>query len=203
MLLDMSILLCTFKARKNVDWQEAADAPRRRPHPRSGARAGNSIFPTNSFQAPPCPVAQPRCLGRCRGKPLPERYKMTRFLLAGAMAFGMMSGIALAQSTTLQTTTTTAPVVLAPPTGTLSTSTSTKSIGPDGARTDTSGTTYRNSNGVASDTEFEDDHLSAAAGRAFDHQQYQHHHDHHPLAVTCGSGAITSHPNSVGPVLTK
>ena len=78
---------------------------------------------------------------------------MTRFLLAGAMAFGMMSGIALAQSTTLQTTTTTAPVVLAPPTGTLSTSTSTKSIGPDGARTDTSGTTYRNSNGVASDTE--------------------------------------------------
>ena len=39
-----------------------------------------------------------------------------------------------------------------PPPGTLSTTTSTKSIGADGTRTSTTGTTYNNSNGVASDS---------------------------------------------------
>jgi hypothetical protein len=78
---------------------------------------------------------------------------MTRLLLAGTAALSLMTGVALAQSVTSQTTTTTVPDVVAPPQGTLSTTTATKSIGVDGTRTETSGTTYRNSNGVASDSQ--------------------------------------------------
>jgi hypothetical protein len=77
---------------------------------------------------------------------------MTRFLLAGAVALGMMTGIAVAQTTTSETTTTTAPTLVAPPPGTLSTTTTRKAVGVDGTHTDSTQTTYRNSKGVASDS---------------------------------------------------
>jgi hypothetical protein len=114
--------------------------------PRYGAEeAGGWIatrFPTSL-------IAVPR---QCLGHPFPERYNMTRILLAGAAALGMMTGVALAQSSTSETTTTTGAALVAPPAGTLSSSTNSKSIAADGTRTDTSGTTYRNTNGVASDS---------------------------------------------------
>ena len=68
------------------------------------------------------------------------------------------AGAAVAQTTTSETTTTTvtpraaaAPMV-APPVGTLSTSRTERTVGPDGTKTDKSETTYRNSNGVANDS---------------------------------------------------
>jgi hypothetical protein len=77
---------------------------------------------------------------------------MTRFLLTGAALLGLMMGVAVAQTTTSETTSTTAPTLVAPPSATLSTTTTRKSVGVDGAQTDSTGTTYRNSNGVASDS---------------------------------------------------
>jgi hypothetical protein len=77
---------------------------------------------------------------------------MTKLLLAGAAALGMMTCAAMAQTTTLQSTTTTAPTPLAVPAGTLSTTSSEKSVGVDGTRTDSTKTTYGNTNGVASDS---------------------------------------------------
>lgn len=78
--------------------------------------------------------------------------RMTRFLLAGAAALGMMMGVAAAQTTSSVTTTTTAPTPLVVPSGTSSTTTTEKSVAADGTRTDSSRTTYGNSNGVASDS---------------------------------------------------
>jgi hypothetical protein len=86
------------------------------------------------------------------GNQLPEGHDMTKFLLAGAAALGMMMGVATAQTTSSQTTTTTAPTPLMVPSGTLSTTSTEKSIGADGTQTDSSRTTYGNSNGVASDS---------------------------------------------------
>jgi hypothetical protein len=77
---------------------------------------------------------------------------MTKFLLAGAVALGMMTGVAVAQTTTSQTTTTTAPTPLYVPPGTLSTTSTEKAVGVDGTHTDTTKTTYGNTNGVASDS---------------------------------------------------
>jgi len=77
---------------------------------------------------------------------------MTRLLLAGAAAFGMMTCVATAQMTTSQTTVTGAPTVVAPPAGTMSTTTQSRSVGMDGTQTDSASTTYRNGNGVASDS---------------------------------------------------
>jgi hypothetical protein len=77
---------------------------------------------------------------------------MTRFLLAGATAFGMMTCVAGAQTTWSQTTVTTAPTVLAPSPGALSTTTTKKSVGLDGTQTQSTGTTYSTTNGVASDS---------------------------------------------------
>ena len=77
---------------------------------------------------------------------------MTRFLLAGAVALGVMTGVAVAQTTTSQTTTTTVPTLVPPPPGTLSTTTTKHSVAADGTRTDATKTVYGNSNGVASDS---------------------------------------------------
>ncbi len=77
---------------------------------------------------------------------------MTRWILAGAAALGMMTGAAMAQTTTSETSTTTGPASLPVPTGTVSTTSTQKSIGFDGTRTDSAKTTYSNSDGVASDT---------------------------------------------------
>jgi hypothetical protein len=99
---------------------------------------------------------------------------MNRLLLASAAALLMTAGVAvaqtapprspieladaaqlMAQTTTSQTTTsfTPAPVIVAPPEGTLSTTRTRKTIDEDGTRTDTNRTTYRNSNGVGDDSE--------------------------------------------------
>jgi hypothetical protein len=77
---------------------------------------------------------------------------MIKLLLAGTTAFGLMTCAAMAQMATSQTTITAAPTVVAPPMGTMSTTTNRKSIGPDGSQSDSTSTTYRNSNGVASDS---------------------------------------------------
>jgi hypothetical protein len=77
---------------------------------------------------------------------------MTKFLLAGAVVLVTMTGAAMAQTTTSQTTTTTAPTPLVVPAGTLSTTSTVKSVDIDGTRTDSTKTTYGNTNGVASDS---------------------------------------------------
>jgi len=79
---------------------------------------------------------------------------MNRLLLASAAALLMTAGVAVAQPTSSITTTavTPAPVVMAPPVGTLSTTQTRKTTDFDGTQTDTSRTTYRNSNGVADDS---------------------------------------------------
>jgi hypothetical protein len=93
-----------------------------------------------------------RCGGKCPGSQFAEAHDMTRLLLAGAAALGIMTGVATAQTTTSETTTTTAPTPLAPPPGTLSTTTTRKSVGFGGTQTESTGTTYRDSNGVAGDS---------------------------------------------------
>jgi len=77
---------------------------------------------------------------------------MTRLLLAGAVALGMMTGVAFAQSTTSETTTTITPVIVAPPVGTLSSTTIRKSVDAAGTRIESTATTYRNTDGVAQDS---------------------------------------------------
>jgi hypothetical protein len=96
-------------------------------------------------------------------------HKMNKLFLAGAAALLMTTGAAMAQTTsTSQTTTTTiAPPVDVMPTGspkfatpndalghegTVSVTRTLRTIGPDGAETDTSQTTWPNSNGVADDS---------------------------------------------------
>jgi hypothetical protein len=77
---------------------------------------------------------------------------MNKLLLAGAAALAMTAGVAMAQTTTSQTTTTTTPSLVEPPTGTLSTTRTQKTVGLDGTQTNTKETTYHNSNGVADDS---------------------------------------------------
>ena len=77
---------------------------------------------------------------------------MTRVFLASAVALALTAGVATAQTTTSQTTTTVAPALVAPPVGTLSVTRTQKTIGSDGSETDSTRTTYRNSNGVADDS---------------------------------------------------
>jgi hypothetical protein len=74
---------------------------------------------------------------------------MTRYLLAGAMAFALMSGIAAAQSTSSETSATS---LVAPPVGTLSTTHTHRTIDSNGTETDSRRTTYRNEAGVADDS---------------------------------------------------
>jgi hypothetical protein len=85
---------------------------------------------------------------------------MKHFLLATVFALAMTTGAAMAQTTTETQTTTTvtpalvapAPLLVAPPVGTLSSTTTKKTIAPDGTETDKTETTYRNTDGVADDT---------------------------------------------------
>jgi hypothetical protein len=79
---------------------------------------------------------------------------MSKLLLAGAMALVLTTGIAVAQTTSSETTTTVtpAPLIVAPPPGTLSVTRTEKSTAPDGTQTDKTQSTYRNTNGVAEDT---------------------------------------------------
>jgi hypothetical protein len=76
---------------------------------------------------------------------------MTRLLAAGVAALAMMTGVALAQ-TSSQVTTSVVPQVVAPPAGTLSVTRSQNTTGPDGTRSNTNETTYRKGNGVADDS---------------------------------------------------
>jgi hypothetical protein len=73
---------------------------------------------------------------------------MTGFLLAGATALVLMSGIAAAQTTSSDSV---APSIVAPPMGTLSTSHNEVRVDGNGTETDSSRTTYRNEVGVADD----------------------------------------------------
>jgi hypothetical protein len=79
---------------------------------------------------------------------------MTRYLLAGAAAFALMSGIATAQtsSTEMTTTSTGAPVAVSPQSGTLSSTRTQRTDDGMGTQTDSRRTTYRNENGVADDS---------------------------------------------------
>jgi hypothetical protein len=77
---------------------------------------------------------------------------MSKLLAAGVVALAMMTGIALAQTTSSQVTTTVTPVIVAPPAGTLSVTRTQRTTGPDGTQTNTSETTYQSSNGVADDS---------------------------------------------------
>ncbi len=88
---------------------------------------------------------------------------MKHLLLTSALALGLAAGGAVAQTTTQTQTTTTVtpapaapmvdpPLLVAPPVGTLSTTTTQKIIGADGTQTDKTETTYRNTDGVADDT---------------------------------------------------
>jgi len=78
-------------------------------------------------------------------------------LSVATAALVISAGIATAQTTSSQTTTTTTtpgmPLIVAPPTGTLSTERTQKTTSPDGTQTDTKSSTYRNTNGVANDSE--------------------------------------------------
>jgi len=77
---------------------------------------------------------------------------MNRLVIIGSMALLMPTGVALAQTTSSESSTTVTPSLAAPPAGTLSTTRTQKSIGPDGTQTRTNESTYRNSDGVADDT---------------------------------------------------
>jgi len=80
---------------------------------------------------------------------------MTRFLLAGAAAFGMMTGAAMAQTSTSETTTTTTtmmPQPVSPPVIVKSSGTVGHAVLPDGDQTSTSGTSATDSNGAVTKT---------------------------------------------------
>jgi hypothetical protein len=88
---------------------------------------------------------------------------MNHLLLAGAMALVLTTGAAVAQTTSSETTTIVtpapaarpipvAPLIVAPPPGTLSVTRTQQINAPDGSQTDKTETTYRNTNGVADDT---------------------------------------------------
>jgi hypothetical protein len=85
-----------------------------------------------------------------RGHPLPGVQDMTRFLLAGAAAFGLLTGVATAQ--TSETTTTTPAPVVPPPPGTLSTTVTKKAVGPDGSLGYSQSTTYNKGPSVTNNT---------------------------------------------------
>jgi hypothetical protein len=78
--------------------------------------------------------------------PLPGVQDMTRLLLAGAAAFNLLAGVAIAQTPT-------APAPLAPPQpGTLSTEVTKKAVGPDGSLGYSDSTTYNKGPGVVNQT---------------------------------------------------
>ena len=79
-------------------------------------------------------------------------------LLPAALGLMLASGVALAQTTTTSQTTTTvtpsdpAPLLVAPPPGTLATTRTEKITSSDGSQTEKTETTYRNTEGVADNT---------------------------------------------------
>jgi hypothetical protein len=82
---------------------------------------------------------------------------MSKLLLTGAIALVMTTGMAVAQTTSSETTTTVRPAPgmpasVAPPPGTLSVTRTDKTTTSDGVQTDKTESTYRNTNGVADDT---------------------------------------------------
>lgn len=73
---------------------------------------------------------------------------MTRFLLAGTAALGLLSGVAMAQTTVM-----TAPAApVPPPPGTLSTTVTKHAVGPDGSQGYSKSTTYNTGTGVTNET---------------------------------------------------
>jgi hypothetical protein len=80
---------------------------------------------------------------------------MTRYLLAGAAVFSMLSGAAMAQSSghssTTEETTTITPAAL-PPVTTSSSSTTGRGATADGDQTSTAGTSSTDANGVRTET---------------------------------------------------
>lgn len=77
---------------------------------------------------------------------------MNGLFLSAVLALALTSGVAMAQTTASEVTTTTTPVIVAPPEGTLSVTRTQKTIDPDGTQTSTHETTYHNTNGVADDS---------------------------------------------------
>jgi hypothetical protein len=86
---------------------------------------------------------QSRCSQQMHGDP-----EVTHYLLAATMALALMSGIAMAQTTSSESSTTS---VVAPAVGTLSTSRTRRSIDGNGTETHSRQTTYKNDAGVADD----------------------------------------------------
>jgi hypothetical protein len=80
------------------------------------------------------------------------KHAMNRFFVAGAAVLAMTASAAMAQTTSSQTTTTVTPAIVAPPAGTLSSTHTEKTTGVDGTKTESTATTYRNTNGVADDS---------------------------------------------------
>lgn len=92
---------------------------------------------------------------------------MNKLLLTAAAALLMTAGVAVAQTTTSETTTTITPIEVMPTNGSgkfptpndalqaedpMSVTRTVRTIGADGSETDTTRTTYRNSDGVADDS---------------------------------------------------
>jgi hypothetical protein len=100
----------------------------------------------------PCSTIYPQDAATdSRGHPLPGVQDMTRFLLAGAAALSLLTGVATAQ--TSETVTTTAPTPMAPPPpGTLSTTVTKKAVGPDGSLGYSQSSTYNSGTGVTNNT---------------------------------------------------
>jgi len=80
---------------------------------------------------------------------------MKNLLLAGVAALALTAGAAIAQTTesTTSQSTTVAPDPNAPPAGTLSTTRETHAVDAYGNQTDSKASAYRNSNGVADDSQ--------------------------------------------------
>ncbi|HET6234117.1 MAG TPA: hypothetical protein VFE41_03970 [Acetobacteraceae bacterium] len=77
---------------------------------------------------------------------------MTRLLLAGAAAFGLLTGVATAQTSETVTTTTAPTPMVQPPPGTLSTTVTKRAVGPDGSLGYSQSSTYNTSTGVTNNT---------------------------------------------------
>ncbi len=77
---------------------------------------------------------------------------MRQLMTAGAMALALTAGAAITQPAAAQILASDLPPLAAPPRGTLSITSTEKSVGPDGASSETTTTTYRNSDGVEQDS---------------------------------------------------
>ena len=100
---------------------------------------------------------------------------MTKRLVIFAAALVMTTGAAMAQSTSSESTTTVTPSVEPPQARTLSESHSEKNVSPDGTRTTSSETTYRDSAGGVHESVTRTRQESRGIGHN-DQKLVEHHH---------------------------